>query len=129
MVVNPVSGKVYVANTEARQRRALRGARAPSPATAVRGHLAREPDHRARPGGGSVAPRHLNKHIDYAHCCAPIPNAENAKSLAFPTGMAVTGDGATLYVAALGSSKVGVFATAQLENDTLRARARRTRSR
>ena len=32
--------------------------------------------------------------------------------------MAVTGDGATLYVAALGSSKVGVFDTAQLENDT-----------
>ena len=32
--------------------------------------------------------------------------------------MAVTGDGATLYVAAFGSSKIGVFDTAQLENDT-----------
>jgi cytochrome c peroxidase len=32
--------------------------------------------------------------------------------------MAVTGNGATLYVAAMGSDKVGVFATGQLENDT-----------
>jgi hypothetical protein len=32
--------------------------------------------------------------------------------------MAVTPDGATLYVAAFGSSKVGVFDTTQLENDT-----------
>ena len=32
--------------------------------------------------------------------------------------MAVTGNGATLYVAALGSDKIGVFSTAQLETDT-----------
>ena len=31
----------------------------------------------------------------------------------------VSSDGATLYVAAFGSSKVGVFATADLEDDTL----------
>src|SRR5207237_5213273 len=41
-----------------------------------------------------------------------------AKSLARPLGMAVTPDGATLYVAAFGSSAVGVFSTAQLESDT-----------
>ena len=65
-----------------------------------------------------VAPRHLNKHINYNSCCAPLPNTENAKSLALPQGMAVSGNGATLYVAALGSDKVGVFSTTQLENDT-----------
>src|SRR2546426_10549696 len=32
--------------------------------------------------------------------------------------MAVTADGATLYVAAFGSSTIGVFSTAALENDT-----------
>ncbi len=42
----------------------------------------------------------------------------NDASLATPTGIAVTSDGATLYVAAFGSSKVGVFSTAQLEADT-----------
>jgi DNA-binding beta-propeller fold protein YncE len=34
------------------------------------------------------------------------------------TGMAVTADGSTLYVAAFGSSKVGVYSTSALENDT-----------
>ncbi|HEX3763601.1 MAG TPA: hypothetical protein VHW23_33120, partial [Kofleriaceae bacterium] len=67
---------------------------------------------------GSVAPRHLNKHIDFHHCCAPVPNPESARSLALPQGMAVTRNGATLYVAALGSDKVGVFSTAQLEADS-----------
>src|SRR5215218_6349956 len=65
-----------------------------------------------------VAPRHLNKHINYAACCATIPNAENDKSLAFPQQMAVTGDGRTLYVATLGTSKIGVFDTDALEDDT-----------
>jgi DNA-binding beta-propeller fold protein YncE len=69
-------------------------------------------------GGGSVTARHLNKHINYGSCCAPIPNTENARSLALPQQMAVTANGATLYVAALGSAKVGVFSTAQLEADT-----------
>jgi DNA-binding beta-propeller fold protein YncE len=116
MVVNPVNGKVYVANTDANNLARFEG-----PGTfaghSLRGHL-----HESRitvlSAGGGVAPRHLNKHIDYATCCAPIPNDENARSLALPTEMAVTSNGATLYVAALGSSKVGVFATAQLENDS-----------
>jgi hypothetical protein len=71
----------------------------------------------AAAGAGGVAPRHLNKHIDFRRCCAPVPNPENARSLALPQGMAVTRSGATLYVAALGSDKVGVFATSQLETD------------
>jgi DNA-binding beta-propeller fold protein YncE len=35
-----------------------------------------------------------------------------------PLDMAVTKDGATLYVAAFGSSKVGVFSTSALEDDS-----------
>ncbi|MEI9974841.1 MAG: hypothetical protein WDO73_23995 [Ignavibacteriota bacterium] len=35
-----------------------------------------------------------------------------------PTAIAVTSDGKTLYVAAFGSSKIGVFDTAALEQDT-----------
>jgi DNA-binding beta-propeller fold protein YncE len=116
MVVNPVNGKVYVANTDANNLEIFEGPGTFAGRT-LRGHL-----HESRisvlvPGGG-VAPRHLNKHIDYSSCCAPVPNAENARSLALPQGMAVTANGATLYVAALGSDKVGVFSTAQLETDT-----------
>ncbi|MFY9824110.1 MAG: beta-propeller fold lactonase family protein [Thermoanaerobaculia bacterium] len=119
MAVNPVNGKVYVANTEANNADRFEG-----PGTfaghSLRGHLHESRITVLSPGGSTprVAPRHLNKHIDYNHCCAPTPNDENERSLAFPQGMAVTGNGATLYVAALGSGKVGVFSTAQLETDT-----------
>jgi DNA-binding beta-propeller fold protein YncE len=115
MVVNPVSGKVYVTNTDAQNEKRFEG-----PGTfaghSVRGHL-----HESRItvlSAGGVAPRHLNKHIDYDSCCAPIPNGENRKSLALPLGMAITSNGAKLYVAAFGSSKIGVFDTEELESDT-----------
>jgi DNA-binding beta-propeller fold protein YncE len=116
MVVNPVNGKVYVSNTEAGNERRFEG-----PGTfaghSTRGHL-----HESRitvlGPAGSVAPRHLNKHINYAVCCDTIPNTENDRSLALPQQMAVTSDGKTLYVATLGSSKIGVFDTQALENDT-----------
>src|SRR5262249_52489155 len=82
----------------------------------VRGHL-----HESRItvlDAAGVHPRHLNKHINYGSCCAPIPNAENAKSLAFPQDMAISSDGAPLYLPAPDSSKDGVHNTAKLENDT-----------
>jgi YVTN family beta-propeller protein len=60
----------------------------------------------------------LNKHIDYSKCCAPIPNDENATSVAFPQDLTISGDGSTLYVAAFGSSEIAVYDTAALENDS-----------
>src|SRR5258706_15164810 len=47
-----------------------------------------------------------------------IPNQENEFSLALPQGMAISANGHTLYVAALGSDKIGVFNTAALEQNT-----------
>src|SRR6058998_841901 len=120
MVTNPVTGKVYVSNTEARNDVRFEGpGTCPGNSqtnTSVRGHL-----HEARItvlDGASVLPRHLNKHLDTAASYANPGATEKAKSLATPLGMAVTPDGATLYVAAFGSSAVGVFSTAQLESDT-----------
>ena len=72
-----------------------------------------------------MKPRHLNKHIDYTQDGTP---AEAAKSLAFPMDMAITPDGKTLYVAAFGSSKVGVFSTARARERHVRPRRSRTRS-
>jgi DNA-binding beta-propeller fold protein YncE len=115
LAVNPVSGKVYVSNTESRNLHRFEG-----PGTfaghSVRGHTVENRITVLDARG--VHPRHLNKHIDYSKCCAPVPNEEGARSLALPQAMAVTADGKTLYVAALGSDKVGVFDTAALENDT-----------
>jgi DNA-binding beta-propeller fold protein YncE len=119
MAVNPVNGKLYVANTDANNADRFEG-----PGTfagySLRGHLHESRITVLSPGGGNprVAARHLNKHIDYGRCCEPIPNPESDRSLALPQGMAVTGNGATLYVAALGSDKVGIFSTAELKTDT-----------
>ncbi len=113
MVVNPASGKVYVSNTDAHNEVRFEGPGFFGGST-VRGHL-----HEARItvlDGAQVLPRHLNKHIDYA--VVPSPVATGAASLAIPTGMAVTADGTTLFVAAFGSSAIGVLDTAALEADT-----------
>jgi DNA-binding beta-propeller fold protein YncE len=125
MVVNPANRKVYVSNTDAQNDTRFEGpgvfAFQESGMRSVRGHLAESHitvlDATA-PKGQNVLPRHLNKHINYDDCCAPIPNPENDKSLAFPVGMAVSADGSTLYVTAFGSSKVGVFSTQELEDNT-----------
>lgn len=116
MAVNPVSGKVYVTNTEAVNEKRFEGPGIFA-GHSLRGHLHENRITVLDPTGG-VTPRHLNKHIDYGSCCAPIPNGENERSLALPQEMAITSDGATLYVAALGSSKIGVFGTAALEQNT-----------
>lgn len=114
MAVNPVSGKIYVANTEAVNEVRFEGHGTAS--TTVQGHL-----HEARitvinPDSGTVTPIHLNKHIDYS--VTPAPAGISDDSLATPKGIAITADGATLYVAAKSSGKVGVFNTATLEDNT-----------
>src|SRR5262245_50088204 len=114
MVTNPVNGRVYVSNTDARNEVRFEGPGSFFGSTTVRGHL-----HEARItvlNGASVLPRHLNKHLVYSQVATPP--TEKAKSFAIPLGMAVTSDGLTLYVAAFGSSQVGRFDTAQLEANT-----------
>ena len=131
MITNPVTGKIYVTNTEARNETRFEGpgtvaasVEAAKPGTTggppftVRGHL-----HEARvtvldPTTGSVSLRHLNKHLDTAASYAQPGLAAKADSLATPVGMAITSNGTTLYVAAFGTGAVGVFDTAQLEANT-----------
>jgi YVTN family beta-propeller protein len=112
MAVNPASGRLYVSNTDARNDVRFEGPGILG--TTVRGHLAES--RITVIDGATVTPHHLNKHIDYS--VVPSPQSTNDASLATPTGIAVSADGQTLYVAAFGSSKIGVFSTAQLEADT-----------
>ena len=113
MAVNPRSGKVYVANTDALNEVRFEGHNNFGGTGSVRGHLV---DSRITVlDSSTVAPRFLNKHIDYTQQGTAD---ERAKALAFPMGMAVSRNGATLYVGAFGSSKVGVFSTAALEANT-----------
>ncbi len=118
MIVNPVNGKVYVSNTEANNEIRFEGTRETTNFTTVNGHA-----HESRisilgnsGGATTVTSRAINKHIDYSQI--PAPAGVKEKSLAIPTDMAISSDGKTLYVAAFGSSKVGVFDTAKLENDS-----------
>ncbi len=121
MVTHPVSGNLYVSNTDSQNHVRFEGPGTIAagvkpggePAT-VRGHLA-EARITVINGAGTVTPRHLNKHITYSD--VPQPAGVKDDSLATPVQMAVSSDGGTLYVAAFGSAKIGVFDTTELEND------------
>ncbi len=124
MIVNPNNDNLYVTNTEAISRVRFEGLgdwvsdlgpkESDDPPT-VRGHL-----HEARvtviDSALSVRHRHLNKHIDYA--ARPQPAGTKDASLSMPLEMAITSDGSTLYIAGFGSSAIGVYDTAALENDS-----------
>jgi YVTN family beta-propeller protein len=114
MAVNPVTGNVYVSNADSQNLTRFEGAGTFGGST-VQGNLAQY-GISVLSGASTVTPRHLNKHINYA--TLPAPAGTRDHSLATPLEMVVSADGATLYVAAFGSNKVGVFQTATLENDT-----------
>jgi DNA-binding beta-propeller fold protein YncE len=117
MIVNPANRKLYVSNSDA-----INNVRFEGPGIfgghTVQGHLA---EMRITVIDGSkVTPIHLNKHIDYSKL-ANSPGFDpttKSHSLSTPLGMEMTRDGKTLFVAAFGSSKIGVFDTVALENNT-----------
>jgi DNA-binding beta-propeller fold protein YncE len=115
MIANPVSGKVYVSNTEARNEVRFEGL-GEFAETTVRGHAV---DNRITvlDAQGSH-PRDLNPHIDRDAPFDPVPNDTGALSVAQPLGMAISPDGDTLYVAALGNDKVAIYDTDELEDDS-----------
>ncbi len=115
LAVNPKTGVVYVSNTDARNDLRFEGPGTFAPGVTLQGHLA-EARITVIGSDSSVKPRHLNKHIDYA--TRPAPAGVKDHSLSTPVDLAVSADGATLYVAAFGSGKVGVLPTAELEADT-----------
>ncbi|HKX46012.1 MAG TPA: hypothetical protein VJP77_04870, partial [Planctomycetota bacterium] len=120
LAVNPVSGKVYVANTELPNLTQFEGPGQHGGST-VQGHLS-ESRVSVLSGTSTVAIRHLNKHLDYSKLHTDVPDlvdpTRKDHSLATPVEMVVSPDGATLYVAAFGSAKIGVFDTAALEDDS-----------
>ena len=117
MVVNPVSGALYVTNTEARNHVRFEGPGILADTT-VRGHAVDNRITILDPELGSAEPRLLNKHIDYDQCCAPTPNAVSELSVSQPLDMAISSDGAVLYTAVLGNDKVAVYYTGELDDDS-----------
>ena len=122
MATNPVNGKVYVTNTELPNHIQFEGPGIHGGST-VQGRLSESRITVITPGG-SVVPRHLNSHIDYSqlHTDSGADHAgieaQKAHSLATPLQPVVSADGSTLYVAAFGSARIGVFNTAEIEAGT-----------
>jgi DNA-binding beta-propeller fold protein YncE len=120
MVVNPVTGRVYVTNTELPNHIIFEGPGDHGGST-VQGHLSESRITVLNPSNGNVDPQHLNQHINYGnlHTDAGADhaaiNAQKSHSLATPLQPVVSSDGSKLYVAAYGSAKIGVFDTPDIE--------------
>jgi DNA-binding beta-propeller fold protein YncE len=134
MVRNPVSGRIYVTNTESPNLTMFEGPgtyaasqafceQSPTDkACTVQGHLSESRITVLNPSTSGVDPQHLNKHIDYKlrHTTTGVNHSVidgyKASSLATPLQPVVSSNGATLYVPAFGSGKIGVFSTAAIED-------------
>jgi DNA-binding beta-propeller fold protein YncE len=114
VAVNPVNGKVYVSNQDARNEIRFEGPGKNS--TTVRAHFVDAQITVIDGDGSNVKPRKLNKHIDYKQFVGTADN--RAKAVATPVEMAVTPDGKTLYLASLGTNRLVRYATSELESDT-----------
>ena len=129
MAVNPVNGKVYVTNTELPNQVRFEGPGVYGGST-VQGHLSESRITVIDPAAPSVDPQHLNRHlavpgadgITYANLHTDVGanhaliDAQIAHSLATPLQSVVSSDGNTIYTAAFGSAKIGVFSTSDIED-------------
>ena len=113
IAVNPITDVLYVSNINSRNHIRFSGV-ASRANTTVRGHVT---DQRITViDAGIVQPRVLNKHVNFQNPAGS--QQERDLSMSTPLGMVVSQDGATLYLSAFGSGKLGVYDTAELENDT-----------
>ncbi len=121
MVVNPISGKIYVTNTESPNHIRFEGPGIHGGST-VQGHLSESRITILDPSGPSQDVQHLNRHIDYSalHTDAGADhaaiNGQISHSLATPLQPAISSDGETIFVPAFGSSRIGVFTRTELED-------------
>ncbi|MDJ0852396.1 MAG: hypothetical protein QNK04_28835 [Myxococcota bacterium] len=119
IAVNPASGVLYVTNTELPNHIRFEGAGEHGGST-VQGHLSESRITVIDPSTSSVSPKHLNQHIDYSKLHTDVPDlvdpTQIQHSLATPLEAVVSSDGGTIYVAAFGSAKVGVFDSSDIDD-------------
>jgi len=123
MAINPVTGKLYVTNTESRNEVRFEGPGTHGGST-VQGHLSESRVSVLDPALVSVDAQHLNQHIDYTQLHTdPGANhaaidAQAAHSLATPLQIVVSSEAGDqrVFVAAFGSAKVGLFMASELED-------------
>jgi DNA-binding beta-propeller fold protein YncE len=104
MAVNPANAKLYVGNLHARNEVRFE--------PLLQANIAQS--HITVVTGTTPLGVHLNPHIAYGG----VPE-DPEQSLAFPVAIEVSSDGSTVYVAALGSGKVGILDASDLEAGTI----------
>lgn len=112
MAVNPVNKKLYISNTEANNAVRFEGPGRNGGST-VQGNIARSQLTIIDDENNEVIVRELNRHIDYRQLKAPASVKQH--TVATPTQMAFSQNGSTLYLTAMGSNKIAVYPTQQLE--------------
>lgn len=121
MAINPVSGKVYVTNTESPNEVLFEGPGNHGGST-VQGNLSQSRVTILDPAGPSMDVQHLNQHINYSNLHTDAGanhaaiNAQIPHSLATPLQPTISSDGNTIYIPAFGSKKIGVFTRTELED-------------
>ncbi|NNF17878.1 MAG: hypothetical protein HKN70_14130, partial [Gammaproteobacteria bacterium] len=118
MVVSPVSGDVFVSNTEARNHVRFEGPG--NNASTLRGNFVDSRLSLLR-NDGSVMTQSLNPHIDRSRSTGTA--AERELSLALPLEIAISRDGANLYMVAMGSNKIAVIPAVTIGTDTFQPAA------
>ncbi len=100
LTVNPQTGYLYVANTEALNLTMFE--------PALNGHVVNHQITSVNPTNGQTAIWDLNPGIDYSQ----LPNSKAvATALAMPTAIVFEPTGRYLYIAAFGTDRVGIFDT------------------
>jgi|HubBroStandDraft_1064217.scaffolds.fasta_scaffold00061_13 DNA-binding beta-propeller fold protein YncE len=128
MATNPVTGNLYVTNYDSQNQVRFEDP-TNSQGHTVTGNLAHTQITVINPSSSTVTPVALNNTINRAN----IPQSANfnatafataaAQSLETPLQMAVTPNGQTIYMAAFGSSEIGVFSASAIEGNTFDAAA------
>jgi len=108
MAVNPLSGALYVSNTEALNVNRFEGHGTAAPT--LTGNFAQSQITIIE--GERITGRNLNVHLD--HSQAQATPTQRALSVAQPLGIALSDDASQMYVAAFASQKVAVYNTADI---------------
>lgn len=117
MVENPLSGVLYVSNTEALNVNRFEGQGLA--ASSIRGNFARS--RISLIDGQQVVARDLNHHLDRSQRLAT--DAQRRLSVAQPMGLAISANGESLYVAGFASAKIAVYNTDELANGSFEVSA------
>jgi DNA-binding beta-propeller fold protein YncE len=126
MATNPKTGDLYVTNYDSQNQVRFED-NTVSQGHTVTGNLCHTRITAINPSSQSVTPVVLNNTIDRTN----IPGTANfnqtafetaaAQSLETPLGLAVSSDGTKIFMAAFGSSEIGVFNAADIEGNTFNA--------